>query len=1818
MSWTVTVDFGGGAVDLMDDWDVEDISKTQVLHKDLRPTVNYCQFTVTDKTLANSFLTTIADIPITIQKDAADWFVGIIRHNYTAEVGADFKQLTVEAVDKSILLQKKIDTTIAWSSYKVCNPSSKAASILHQLFYEAGIIDAELDLSLIDKTIDHFVVEKSDDLNYDKTIAQLLYEFGYVYDVGDDGIFVLHDLYPAAVAGAAIEDADIEHVFRTRRQERKYEGARIIWYPHTTITDALVFSDTTDGDEENKCEIPIAAGEYYPPNSDVKDVYSRYDMQDYDIIIVTGEELDWVGTNVTENVFTPGTKRALVSFTSAGGGTLHKFDIRGDAVVRDLLDEHRSVRRAVADTDKILEYEAQYITADVDANRLSNGLADYYNSSAFGYTFPTEEDLSPGDILDLTEDVMSISTDLRVVAVQEDEWGFLRITAEAISAYSINATTSEDEKKTSSDAEAVDVKVVTYDIATSDEHLVGYWSMNDSPDDFSGRGHHAIQHTGAGGYEQGVVGKAFRYADDGDTSYHQVPHTTDHDFGTGDFGIALRFNTDAIDADDQVLFTNRTGATDGLIIQIDGSEETIRFGVGTGATIKWATAAIVAGTDYFLVATRRDGALYIYLNGGLVDTNLDGDYTVTTSADLFIGTDFDTPTADGFDGPMEEIRLYNIGLSQANISYLYRSPDGVQPTTVLPNSPVTTTLLGYWSLNETLRDFSGKDKHGVFNADGGNYEDTPTGKAYHFNPVTNDSIQLPTDLGTLTTFTICGRFKIDTLSPIDSANRLLELRQSSDDDNIRIIFDSAGDDKLYFICREAATNYAVNSNIALEASRWYFFVAAYDGETVRLYLNNVLQEDTAALSGATWTTDENAIGSLGNSSSANNWDGLIAQVRLYDGILTSAEREYLMVNPQGNEWAGPEPIDPGTDNLVGYWPCDETSDPIINVGDVSGQGNHLDDVTESVAFVDGHVFNALESVTGAGKVERSHDISTVLSDTLSTGDFSISDWVWFGAEADFNDVIYFLLDTTDIITFKHGNDDATNPGFQFFLYDGADYQLVQLSAAEAAGILEYDKWHYIVCTVDRTDKTLKLYIDGVFILSAYYAAIHTFTAVDEIRFLSGNVIGDKVDEPRVYSKILDFEEQLYLFRNPGGTPHGMSNANNTAVAEVDAFHSIWGGDISLITNTEIWRESYGELFPLGPSCLSDHGKSPTQKRIWVEQALLADEDEVLYNNPRARVWDGLHDDPRTDTIGVWEETENVVEDPTDLTAATWDISSGETTTLVDKYIGNHQFSKVLNSGAAVGFRGQTIDTTGFAVTTPVMQATIMRGSGTGDIASVRLTDTSAPAIRANFTVNWAAGTVSATHGTIVDEDWISADIVHVSIRLTTITPANTHQLYCYASDDAVASEYNYYTAVQVEDKLVPTPFAYGKRRDGLLAYRKPLTNAGTIDLWVRPRDMVRQSGRSQTVLRFSNLDGTRYFQLYWLTSGTHGQWRVVANLSGVTPSLIDPTTYNTDAAFHKWWHLQVAWNFSGNTGELKVDGVSRDTSWNIAPGAMDDDLNTLALGCTYVPDTKAITLHLNGEFSDLTIQAISNPSTSHFDEDKPWKPQYLAGNYYQTVSISRRAITLTRADLSMFDVYGRSIDLGSQGIKALDAQGQTIHQLPNGPVLRDMAYLGHPILKVAPEAIDSSLTFHSNTSATLISAVLAAQNLDVSALLPPGTDNAQGLIVNVTISFIIESSKVQAHNDLAVRWIPLFEYNVVPTPAGVLAYGKQLEFHFHGGVSVGHLFERDISANCFIPIVYNGNTPYISWTGSWFLNDLKAVSGDVSILYDLYIIGVFV
>jgi len=447
MSFAIFVDFGAGYTDIAEH--CRNLAKMQRLHSDLAPCVNTCSFIVDDPTTANLFLTSATYLPMYVEKDAVAWFVGLVRPTYGAQVSANLDSLSVECVDKSITLQKKIGTSLYYNGFAVCDPDTKAASILHQLFYAAGFADAELDLSLINETITTYAQASSDGASYWDAIAELCREFGYTYDVGDDGIVYLTDLYPTTYTPGLIEDRDIYHSMTIDRQETQTEAVRVTWHPTVTLTNRIVFEDTTGSDGTTGCKIDVAATGYYPEGAGTGDVFCEYQLDGYEILTVLAAELLFNANGVTEDTFTPGYKRALLKLYSAGGGTITQLRIRGNAICRDQQTIYRSVRYNVPASEKVLDVEAKWLSTSTQAQRLSSGLASWYDFADFLYSWPADAALTLGGIYTLEDAVLDISTDVRIVEIKKDEWGELQIAAEGMSAYTVGAVSRDDAVGTS-------------------------------------------------------------------------------------------------------------------------------------------------------------------------------------------------------------------------------------------------------------------------------------------------------------------------------------------------------------------------------------------------------------------------------------------------------------------------------------------------------------------------------------------------------------------------------------------------------------------------------------------------------------------------------------------------------------------------------------------------------------------------------------------------------------------------------------------------------------------------------------------------------------------------------------------------------------------------------------------------------------------------------------------------------------------------------------------------------------------------------------------------------------------------------------------------------------------------------------------------------------------------------------------------------------------------------------------------------------------------------------------------------------------------
>jgi hypothetical protein len=85
----------------------------------------------------------------------------------------------------------------------------------------------------------------------------------------------------------------------------------------------------------------------------------------------------------------------------------------------------------------------------------------------------------------------------------------------------------------------------------------------------------------------------------------------------------------------------------------------------------------------------------------------------------------------------------------------------------------------------------------------------------------------------------------------------------------------------------ASSQALVNSSIATKAGTWYHVVATYDGTTMRLYVNGVLENSLATGLSVENHTQQFALGKLSNGSSYYN--GLMDEVAVYGSALSQQQ-----------------------------------------------------------------------------------------------------------------------------------------------------------------------------------------------------------------------------------------------------------------------------------------------------------------------------------------------------------------------------------------------------------------------------------------------------------------------------------------------------------------------------------------------------------------------------------------------------------------------------------------------------------------------------------------------------------------------------------------------------------------------------------------------------------------------------------------------------------------------------------------------------------------------------------------------------------------
>lgn len=560
------------------------------------------------------------------------------------------------------------------------------------------------------------------------------------------------------------------------------------------------------------------------------------------------------------------------------------------------------------------------------------------------------------------------------------------------------------------------------------------------------------------------------------------------------------------------------------------------FDLATDAT--YTSTRTISTSDWSQVCASYtndgDDEIDVYINGQLAGSSTDGvgDPADDSGSALIIGGD----SSNNFDGFIDEVRIYPIGRSAAEIKTDFNGETKGQGSSAVLGGDISSGaflskgLVGYWKLDETSGnavDSSGKaitltDTNtvafvgGKF-ANAGDFESTSSEYQYAAD---NASLSLTGDV------TISAWIKPESVT----AATLFDIAGKWDGANESYLLAQYGDEIRYYI--DSSSNYVTTDSTNLAVGTWYHVTASYQASsaTVRILVNGIAQAATITGTIPTSIGDDAGRFQIGAEDStlgaANFYDGVIDDVRIYNWAFGGHEALEL------SEWA------PGP---VVQYKFDEGSGS--NANDSSGNGS-TGAITEAT-YVPGKFGTALD-FDGSNDLVDANDVAN--ADFTDGKNFTVEFWM--------NRRTYT---TDDTVVAKKSDQLNSSAGWVIWVDDSTDDVRLVVSDGDSANLHTVDSttaftsagWYHVAVVYDDSASTAsKIYINGIDD-SATNTATGTFASIGDLsnavdfRVASesdgGEPFDGQIDDVRVYNYVRS-AKQVVQDMNAGhpsvGTPVG--------------------------------------------------------------------------------------------------------------------------------------------------------------------------------------------------------------------------------------------------------------------------------------------------------------------------------------------------------------------------------------------------------------------------------------------------------------------------------------------------------------------------------------------------------------------------------------------------------------------------------------------------------------------------------------------------------
>ena len=351
----------------------------------------------------------------------------------------------------------------------------------------------------------------------------------------------------------------------------------------------------------------------------------------------------------------------------------------------------------------------------------------------------------------------------------------------------------------------------------------------------------------------------------------------------GSFSFSLWMNPDALStAIDPVIGNYHTGNDEFYFGPEDDAEFFVRTS-GTDGAIDSDAFTTNEWQHVVGVYDEENTEVRLYRNGILLGTGATtGTYDPSSTNDIRIGARA-SGSSFAYDGLLDDVRMYDYALSQADIMQLY---NGGKP-------------IAHYRLDEgagvRVFDESGEGNHGTTTnmvVDNTNWVNGKFGKALDFDG-SDDYVALGARVAsTADPLTIAGWIYADDLSAASIVYGMGIARSTTGDNTGDWMFGVDDGGSVHFANWRSSgadvdgLSYTADGVIAED--RWYHVAAQWDGSSNKLYVNGVEVSFTGTEStGSSWGTGH-AIGRSWTTT-AFHWNGMLDDIRIYNYARSSTE-----------------------------------------------------------------------------------------------------------------------------------------------------------------------------------------------------------------------------------------------------------------------------------------------------------------------------------------------------------------------------------------------------------------------------------------------------------------------------------------------------------------------------------------------------------------------------------------------------------------------------------------------------------------------------------------------------------------------------------------------------------------------------------------------------------------------------------------------------------------------------------------------------------------------------------------------------------------